>query len=215
MENKQLNNKNKKPISKEAKKIKKLEFEVEQSNKKMSDLALDIISKDQIIENSKKEIDNLKIEIKLMNESYKTQIVSKMEQANKELQQKIADNNDKLKREIEYIKKYGIKDQVLDLIDIVSQFDMAVSYKLSDEKLINYQRGFKIFSTMFNKLLDDLNIKIIEPKAHDEFDSNLMECLETIHDKNFKDNEVVHMISKGYKLYDQVLKPAVVRVNKE
>jgi len=194
---------------------KKLKTEIEELNEKLSELALQIISKDQVIENARKEIDALKKDIETMNNTYKVQLISKMELANKELQQKIAENNEKLKKETEYLKKYGIKDQVLSLIDIISQFDAAVNYKLSDEKLINYQKGFKIFLTMFNNLLEELNIKVIEPKINDEFDSVVMECLEIVHMDEFEDNQVVRVISKGYKLFDQILKPAIVKVNKK
>ena len=41
-----------------------------------------------------------------------------------------------------------------------------------------------------------------------------MQALMIDHDPNFKDDEVIEVLLKGYKLKDRVIRPASVKVNK-
>lgn len=191
------------------------------TDNKLSDLAKQIIDKDMLIAAKDKEIaeknkiiEELNTNLQVLAQEYKTQLVLKMEDANKMIKVKMDENDAKLKQAIEENKKYGIKDQALELINIINQFEIACSYELKDEKLINYQKGFKIFLSMFQNLLNHLHIYNIQPKLGDEFDPNVMECFETVKDETKTNNSVCEVIHTGYKLYDYILKPALVKVIK-
>lgn len=173
------------------------------------------LEKEVIIHQKEEIINNLKKQIETINEEYKKQISSKMDEANNLLAEKNKELETKYHDALTNAKKYAIKDQALNLINIVNQFEIACNYKLQDEKLINYQKGFKIFLTMFNNLLKDLNITMIQPKVNEEFEPSKMECLETTNDSAYGNNVITQVINVGYMLYDIVLKPALVKVNKK
>lgn len=173
------------------------------------------LEKEIIIHQKEEIINNLKKQIETINEQYKKQISSKMDEANNLLAKKNKELETKYHDALTNAKKYAIKDQALNLINIVNQFEIACNYKLQDEKLINYQKGFKIFLTMFNNLLKDLNITMIQPKVNEEFEPSKMECLETTNDPAYSNNVITQVINVGYMLYDIVLKPAIVKVNKK
>lgn len=207
-----MNNKNKTPEPKK---------DPVQEESQESKLAKQVIDLQNSIENKNKElaekdklIDGLKNDLQSLALEYKNQLILKMDEANKLIKIKQDENDAKFKASLEDAKKYAIKDKALDLIDVINQFEIACNYKLTDEKLINYQKGFKMFLSKFYKLLEDWNISQIQPEIGKEFDPANMECFETIKDPSKPNNSVIEVIHTGYKLYDHILKPALVKVIK-
>lgn len=144
----------------EPKKEPKKEMQQEESQesklaKKIIDLEALVATKDKEISDRNKVIEALKNDLTAMAQEYKNQMILKMDEANKLLKIKQDENDQKFKANLAEAKKYAIKDQALDLIDVINQFEIACNYKLTDEKLINYQKGFKMFLTKFYKILED------------------------------------------------------------
>ena len=63
------------------------------------------------------------------------------------------------------------------------------------------------------EILTSLGVKEIDC-LHKKFDSKLENCVFTEEDKNFEDEIVLDVISKGYTYNDKVLRCASVKVNK-
>lgn len=182
--------------------------------KKIIDLETTLANKDKEIANREKIIEALKNDLTTLANEYKNQLILKMDEANKLIKLKQDENDAKFKANLAEAKKYAIKDQALDLIDVINQFEIACNYPLTDEKLINYQKGFKMFLTKFYKLLEDWHIIQIQPQVGQEFQPAVMECFETVQDPSKQNNIIVEVIHTGYKLYDHILKPALVKVIK-
>lgn len=127
--------------SKLAKQIIDLQATIEQKNKEIAE------ANAKVEQAKKKEI--------AMADAYKDLLVQAEKKANELIKNKIDENDLKFKANLAEAKKYAIKDQALDLIDVINQFEIACNYKLTDEKLINYQKGFKMFLVKFYKLLED------------------------------------------------------------
>jgi molecular chaperone GrpE len=159
-----------------------------------------------------KRITTLEDQIKQINQEYVGKVQEKTEQANVQLKQKMDELNIKAAQELENIKKYGLEKQLGSLIDIVSQFEMALSYKPTDEKIANYQSGFMMFLNMLKNLLIELHVNEININVGDEFNAEYMECIEFVPNPQLKDNHVAKIITKGYRLHDRVIKTAVVYV---
>lgn len=123
--------------------------------KKIIDLETLVNNKNKELEDKNKIIEALKNDLTTMANEYKNQLLLRMDEANKLVKIKMDENDAKFKASLAEAKKYAIKDQALDLIDVINQFEIACNYKLTDEKLINYQKGFKMFLTKFYKLMED------------------------------------------------------------
>jgi molecular chaperone GrpE len=152
--------------------------------------------------------------IEKQNHEYVTKVTEKANEANNLLKMKVEELTQKLSEELAHHKKYIMEKPAVELINIINQFELAVSHPVNDEKIANYQSGFKMFLVMFKKLLNDLNINEIPIKRGDEFDPTIMECVEFVDDQQLKDNQVAVIITKGYKLHDRVIQTAVVKVTK-
>ena len=185
--------------------------------KKYEQMQKEMIEKQAIILQQNENLEKLKKEMNLHNEQFKDLITKKTKEANDLLTKKMKELELKSKNELEHAKKYAIKNQALELINIINQMEIACNFKLNDEKLINYQKGFKLILTMFINLLVKLNIAQIKPIIGQEFDAKTMECAETVSlsEPTKKDNTIAEVVNNGYKLYDYILKPALVKVYKK
>ncbi|MBQ4209370.1 nucleotide exchange factor GrpE [bacterium] len=185
--------------------------------KKYEQMQKELLEKQAIILQQNDNLEKLKKDMNLHNEQFKELIAKKTKEANDQLIKKMKELENKSKNELEHAKKYAIKNQALELINIINQMEIACNFKLNDEKLINYQKGFKLILTMFINLLTKLNITIIKPVIGQEFDGKIMECIEVVSSINppKKDNTIVEIVNNGYKLHDYILKPALVKVYKK
>ena len=199
------------------KKDKSLQEKFVELTKKYEKIQKEMLEKQVIIQQQNENLEKLKNEINQHNHQFKELITKKTNEANDLLTKKIKELENKSKSELEHAKKYAIKNQALELINIINQMEIACNFKLNDEKLINYQKGFKLILTMFVNLLTKLNITTIKPVVGQEFDAKTMECAETIpfSDSTKKDNIIAEIVNNGYKLYDYILKPALVKVYKK
>ncbi|GHU49944.1 protein GrpE [Bacilli bacterium] len=189
----------------EVKEVKEPNYEHE--NKK---LLKEIDSLKDSLNKKEEKINKYETLMQKINEEYASKVKEKAEQANATLKEHIEANNKKVSEEITNIKKYAMEKPAAELIEIISQFERALSFTPSDEKVLNYQKGFNMFLNMFKGLLEDLNINEINTKLGDEYDPKFMEAVDYIETKEYKSNHVAKIISKGYKLHDRIIKTVVV-----
>lgn len=147
-------------------------------------------------------------------QDFVTKISQKANEANKLIEEKIKTLQERSNKDIQNIKKYAIEPYATSLIDIINQFENAINYEVKDEKVKNYQNGFKLFLTMFKNCLSEMNVTKIEVKVGDEFDGQTMECLDTIEANGIKTNHVAQVINTGYRLHDRIIKPTLVKIAK-
>lgn len=111
--------------------------------------------------------------------------------------------------------KYANQELISELIIILDNFERAIKLddnNLSDE-LSKFLKGFKMMYASFDELLKKHGLVEIEA-MNKIYDPKVMEALMTTNDENYKDEEVIEVLLKGYKLKDRVIRPAAVRVNK-
>lgn len=183
--------------------------------KQIIDLQNTLQTKEKDMKTLHAKIDELKQILIAKDEEYKSLMNKAAEQANALVKMNYDETEKKFKKDLAEAKKYAIEEKALELIDIVSKFSTAVNHPVSDPKIANWLQGFKMFNTMLNSLLNDLGIEQIEAKIGQEFNPNFMQCFEeTIKDPSKPNNTIVQILEPGYKLYDHILKPVLVKVVK-
>ncbi len=117
--------------------------------------------------------------------------------------------------EVENLLKYSNKDIITDIIPIVDNFERAISLDDNnlDDELSKFLVGFKMIYSQLTEILRKYEVTEIS-RAGEIFDHNLEQALmtDTVADK--KDDEVLEVLLKGYKLKDRVIRPATVKINK-
>ena len=156
------------------------------------------------------EINKLKKEIE-----DKDKLIKDLKEKNKYHQAELINYRKRKEEEVTNRLKYANEDLIKELILILDNFERAIRLddnNLSDE-LSKFLKGFKMMYASFDDVLKKYGLEEIEAD-HKEYDPNTMEALMTDNDKDFKDNEVLEVLLKGYRLKDKVIRPASVRINK-
>lgn len=165
------------------------------------------------------ETKNLKIiqleqQIKDINDSYKNDVLKKASEAQVKLQEKIKEYQTKYENEIINVKKFALKDKAVELINIINNFENAVSMPTNNPEVANYVKGFSMFAGMFKSYLENNNIFEINVTVNNDYDAKTMEAFDTEQNPNFQPNKVIKVVKKGYRLHDIVIVPALVVVSK-
>jgi molecular chaperone GrpE len=170
--------------------------------------------KEQLIAKELK-IFSLESQIQKSQEEYVTKVTAKATEAQKIVDSKLKELQVKFENDTKEIKKYAIKKDAQKIIECVSQLELALSSVTNaPETVKNYLMGFKMILDSFNNALEDMNIKVIEIRLGDEFDSTTMECYDQEENSIYKTNQVVEIVSKGYRLHDHVIQFALVKLSK-
>jgi len=109
--------------------------------------------------------------------------------------------------------KYANQDLILDLLNIQNTFKEAFKMVDKNKELENYFKGFKMIENQISNTLTNYGVKKIDC-LNKEYDYNLEEAVMIEENKNKKDNIVLEVFRDGYMLYDKVILPAQVKVNK-
>lgn len=116
--------------------------------------------------------------------------------------------------EVASMLKYANEDLIKELIGVVDNFERAISLddnNLTDD-LSKFLSGFKIMYGTLDGILKKYGLEEIN-RVGEEFDPNLEEALMTDKVEGHKNEEVLEVLLKGYKLKDKVIRPASVKVN--
>lgn len=113
-------------------------------------------------------------------------------------------------KEKEEAKDEGLLKIVKGLLDIIDNFEKAIeSAKVSDD-VSALSKGIQMIHYQLVKFLQDNGIQ--EIIVDGEFDPNLHEVLDTYKTNDYKPNQIVKVLQKGYIYKGKVIRPAKVVV---
>lgn len=123
---------------------------------------------------------------------------------------------EKAKEDIEHKSKFATQKLLEEILNPINNLYLAVSSgSNSDNPAINaYVKGFQMLVDQIFSILENNGINIIEPKVKDMFDPELHFAQEIIEEAGYQKDEIIKVISRGYKLHERIIKPAVVIVAK-
>lgn len=157
--------------------------------------------------------EGIEVEVENNKEPNETEALqAQLNEANEKFLRTLAEYDNYRKRSIkEKEQAYGdSKAAVLaELLPVLDNFERAASNK--EASLEDYQKGIDMIFNQFNDILKKAGVEAFGEKG-DEFDPNIHSAVMHIDDENEKENVIVDVFSKGYKLGDRVLRAAVVKV---
>jgi len=185
----------------------------------------------QLTEKEEKKLDKIvekkiKAIMKEQEKEYKTrmkklddEIKAAVEAETKELKDKMLRNQAELENfkrrsgeELSRYLKYSSQTIATKLIDVVDNFERALSHVPEDEAVKNYQKGFELIFDQFMKVLEEEEVKVIEAVGV-EFDPNIHQAVMQDSNPDFESGIVTEQFQKGYILKDRVLRASMVKVN--
>lgn len=109
--------------------------------------------------------------------------------------------------------KYANLEMILNILPVLDNFEKAERELSEDQKKDSILQGFlqiKIQLQDFLKSQGVEEIRVIDQK----FDPNFHEAIEQVEAKDKDPETVIEEVQKGYKINDQLLRPAKVKVVK-
>lgn len=96
-----------------------------------------------------------------------------------------------------------------ELLPVLDNFDRALSADATDAE--SYKKGVEMIHTSFCEILKKLGVEAFG-EAGEDFDPNFHNGVMHIEDENLGENVIAQVFSKGYKIGEKVLRPAMVQV---
>ncbi len=96
-----------------------------------------------------------------------------------------------------------------ELLPILDNFERALA--ITDSDFDSYKKGTEMIYTAFCETLKKLGVEAFGEEG-EAFDPNFHNGVMHIEDEAFGENVIAQVFSKGYKLGDKVLRPAMVKV---
>ncbi len=159
-------------------------------------------SKKDKLENCRKEIESLKMEV----EHWKNEYL-KAHADSLNFQKRI--NEEAIKN-----RKYASQNIVSELINPIDMLVQIVNMDVSNPEVNNYKLGFQMITNQIIEILQNDGLKPVEAKVGAEFNPQVMQAVETEANEELEDNKIIKVMQAGYMYKDRVLRPAMVIVNK-
>lgn len=98
---------------------------------------------------------------------------------------------------------------VAELLPVLDNFDRALG--VTDSDFDSYKKGVEMIYQGFCDILKKLGVEAFGEEG-DEFDPNFHSAVMHIDDESLGENVLAQVFSKGYKIGEKVLRPAMVKV---
>ena len=98
---------------------------------------------------------------------------------------------------------------IAELLPMLDNFDRALG--VTDSDFESYKKGVEMIYQGFCETLKKLGVEAFGEEG-DEFDPNFHSAVMHVDDESLGENVLAQVFSKGYKLGEKVLRPAMVKV---
>lgn len=117
-------------------------------------------------------------------------------------------------QEKEKLIKCSNNELISEILPVLDNFDIALKHKPIPLKDNEYIKGLEYIKIQIENILKNYGLEKINIQIGDQFDPTIHDAIETVSEKNLKKNQIAQIVSNGYKLNNQLLRPAKVKVVK-
>lgn len=125
----------------------------------------------------------------------------------------MANTRKQVEKETSDFKKYAKQSLIEEMIPALDGFDMALKNEPKDDVIKNYLKGFDMIHSKLLAVLEQQSVTIVNPKIGEDYNPSTMQAFSTVEGE--EDNKVAEVFTKGYKMYEHLLRPAGVIVTKK
>ncbi|WP_259292847.1 nucleotide exchange factor GrpE [Candidatus Nasuia deltocephalinicola] len=118
----------------------------------------------------------------------------------------------KFNEEVAKSYKYSIEDFSENLLPVIDSLESTLNIKFSNNE--NILDGIRLTLKLFLNVLNKKKITFILPKIDEVFNPHKHLAISVAKNSEKKDNIIINVLQKGYYIFERVLRPALVIVNK-
>lgn len=112
------------------------------------------------------------------------------------------------------VMKYGSESMIVALLDLLDNFERAMSIEIKPENIQSFADGVKMISGEFKNILNRFGVNEIKALG-ENFDPTHHEAMGTELTNKYKPGHVSQVFTKPYKLHDKLIRPGKVIVAQE
>lgn len=116
-------------------------------------------------------------------------------------------------RQYDDIRKFANEKTIADILDVVSDFDRALSHDDNNVTFESFSEGIKMIHNKLHNMIDKYDVKPIDAIGK-QFDPNFHEALMQIESDEFEDGIIALEMNKGYTMGGKVIRHSRVGVAK-
>lgn len=114
--------------------------------------------------------------------------------------------------EVSNLLKYANAEIIMQLLQVIDNFERAIEKEIKDDEMKNYLEGFKLIYNNIQEILKNNEVKEIEALGK-EFDPMFHQSVSIQKDETKESGIVLEVFQKGYMYKDKVIRPAMVIIN--
>lgn len=107
--------------------------------------------------------------------------------------------------------KYALETFSTELLTVKDSLETSLT--VENASVEQLKSGVELTLKLLSQVFEKFNIKEINPAAGDKFDPHQHQAMTSV-ESSAPPNTVVHVMQKGYRLHDRVIRPALVTVSK-
>lgn len=112
------------------------------------------------------------------------------------------------------VMKYGSENLIVSLLDLVDNFERAMSMEITADNIQSFSDGLKMISSEFKNVLNKFGVTEIKALG-ENFDPSVHEAMGTEPTEEYKAGTVSKVFTKPYKLHDRLIRPGKVVIAQE
>ena len=117
--------------------------------------------------------------------------------------------------EVSEMKKYASEGIILKVLDNIDNLERAEKASLETKNFDALVEGVNMILRNLKYMLSEEGVEEIEAEEGVEFNPYEHQVMMTESKEELKDNDIVQVFQKGYKLKGKIIRPAMVTVNKK
>lgn len=117
-------------------------------------------------------------------------------------------------KERSQLVKYGNERLLVDLVDVLDNFEHALNMEITPENIESFQEGVAMIQKELFNSLEKYGLTKLESKGK-AFDPTVHEALSSEPSEEVEPGHITQVFKEAYKLHDRVIRPAQVVVAKE
>lgn len=117
--------------------------------------------------------------------------------------------------EVSEMKKYASEGIILKVLDNIDNLERAENASVETKNFDALVEGVNMILRNLKYMLSEEGVEEIEAGEGVEFNPYEHQAMMTENKEELKDNDIVQVFQKGYKLKGKIIRPAMVTVNKK
>ncbi|MES2768456.1 MAG: nucleotide exchange factor GrpE [Bdellovibrionota bacterium] len=112
------------------------------------------------------------------------------------------------------VMKYGSENLIVSLLDLLDNFERAMSMEITPENVKSFSDGINMISSEFKNVLNRFGVTEVKALGQN-FDPSHHEAMGTEPTDEYKPGTISKVFTKPYKLHDRLIRPGKVIIAQE